>query len=127
MTSLINPASKASAHVPAQPQQDRSIDVSKIAYQLPQPEGMISDTFVAAALDLDADERAWVPQSLNIAFRPLILNVSQGYDINILRVRASGVLSRHRHSGPVHALTLRGRWQTSSVSRLIAFDHCARG
>jgi hypothetical protein len=81
MTSLINPASKASAHVPAQPQQDRSIDVSKIAYQLPQPEGMISDTFVAAALDLDADERAWVPQSLNIAFRPLILNVSQGYDI----------------------------------------------
>jgi quercetin dioxygenase-like cupin family protein len=72
---------------------------------------MIPDTFVAAALELDADERSWVPQSPDVAFRPLILNVSQGYYINILRVRASGVLSRHRHSGPVHALTLRGRWR----------------
>jgi 2,4'-dihydroxyacetophenone dioxygenase len=25
-------------------------------------------------------------------------------------VTRSGVLSRHRHTGPVHALTLRGRW-----------------
>jgi 2,4'-dihydroxyacetophenone dioxygenase len=71
---------------------------------------MIPDTFVAAALDLDADERAWVSQSPDVAFRPLILNVSQGYYINILRVRASGVLSRHRHSAPVHALRLRGAW-----------------
>ena len=46
-----------------------------------------------------------------VAFRPLVLNVSQGYYINILRVRSSGVLSRHRHSGPVHAFTLRGRWR----------------
>jgi hypothetical protein len=100
---------KVAIHVPAD--QDRSIEASKIAYQLPQPAGMIADTFVAAALDLDADERAWVPQSPDVAFRPLILNVSQGYYINILRVRASGVLSRCRHSGPVHALTLRGRWR----------------
>jgi 2,4'-dihydroxyacetophenone dioxygenase len=92
-------------------QKHRSIDASKIAYQLPQPADMIPDTFVAAALDLDADERAWIPQSPEVAFSPLILNVSQGYYINILRVRASGVLSRHRHSGPVHALTLRGRWR----------------
>jgi quercetin dioxygenase-like cupin family protein len=89
---------------------NRSIDVTKIAYQLPQPSGMISDIFVAAALDLDANEREWVQQSADVSFRPLILNVSQGYYVNILRVRASGVLSRHRHSGPVHALTLRGRW-----------------
>ena len=72
---------------------------------------MIADTFVAAALDLDADERSWVPQSPDVTFRPLILNVSQGYYINILRVRTSGALSRHRHSGPVHALTLRGQWR----------------
>jgi 2,4'-dihydroxyacetophenone dioxygenase len=32
------------------------------------------------------------------------------YYVNLLRVRKSGVLSRHRHSGPVHALVLRGRW-----------------
>jgi len=87
---------------------NRSIDVTKIAYQLLQPAGMISDIFVAAALDLDANEREWVPQSADVSFRQLILNVSQGHYINILRVRASGVLSRHRHSGPVHALTLRG-------------------
>src|ERR1700740_2985705 len=72
---------------------------------------MIPETFVAAAPDLDTNERAWFPQSSDVAFRPLILNVSQGYYINILRVRDSGVLSRHRHSGPVHALTLRGKWR----------------
>jgi 2,4'-dihydroxyacetophenone dioxygenase len=87
-----------------------AIDESKIAYQLPQPAGMVADTFVASALALDGDERDWVPQSPTVAFKPLILNVSQGYYVNILRVRASGVLSRHRHSGPVHAFTLRGKW-----------------
>ncbi|MEH2545717.1 hypothetical protein V1283_002362 [Bradyrhizobium sp. AZCC 2262] len=85
----------------------RSIDQSKIAYQKPQPAGMAPDVFVGSALELDGDEREWVPQSPTVAFRPLVLNVSQGYYINILRVRSSGVLSRHRHSGPVHAFTLR--------------------
>src|ERR1700746_22238 len=89
----------------------RSIDQSKIAYQEPQPAGMVSDVFVGSALEPDADEREWVPQSPTVAFRPLVLNVSQGYYINILRVRSSGVLSRHRHSGPVHAFTLRGSWR----------------
>jgi 2,4'-dihydroxyacetophenone dioxygenase len=56
VTRLTNPTNEASDHVPAH--QDRSIDVSKIAYQLRQPVGMIPDTFVAAALDLDADERS---------------------------------------------------------------------
>jgi 2,4'-dihydroxyacetophenone dioxygenase len=88
----------------------RSIDQSKIAYQKPQPTGMVPDVFVGSALELDGDEREWVPQSPTVAFWPLVLNVSQGYYINILRVRSSGVLSRHRHSGPVHAFTLRGRW-----------------
>jgi 2,4'-dihydroxyacetophenone dioxygenase len=40
----------------------------------------------------------------------LLLNVSAGYYVNLLKVRKSGVLSRHRHSGPVHAFTLRGEW-----------------
>lgn len=43
-------------------------------------------------------------------FRPLVLGVSQGYFVNLLRVRKSGILSRHRHSGPVQATTLKGRW-----------------
>jgi len=87
-----------------------SMDESKIAYQRPQPFGMVPDIFVGSALDLDGDERDWVPQSPTVSFKPLILNVTQGYYVNILRVRSSGLLSRHRHTGPVHALTLRGKW-----------------
>jgi len=86
------------------------LDVSKIPYQLPQPTGMMADVFVSGALDLDSDEAHWVPQSADVSFKPLVLSVSQGYYVNILRVRAAGVLSRHRHSGPVHAFTLRGTW-----------------
>jgi 2,4'-dihydroxyacetophenone dioxygenase len=35
----------------------RSIDQSKIAYQKPQPTGMVPDVFVGSALELDGDER----------------------------------------------------------------------
>ena len=86
------------------------IDLSKVAYQLPQPMGMVPDALIAGGLMLDGDERDWVPQAPTVSFKPLLLNVSQGYYINILRVRGSGVLSRHRHHGPVHAFTLRGTW-----------------
>ena len=41
----------------------RPIDQSKIAYQKPQPAGMVPDVFVGSALELDGDEREWVPQS----------------------------------------------------------------
>ncbi len=95
---------------PVQRPASRSIDHSKVAYQLPQPMGMMADALIPSALDLDGDERDWVPQSQDVAFRPLILNVSQGYFINLVRVRSSGVVSRHRHAGPVHAFTLRGTW-----------------
>jgi quercetin dioxygenase-like cupin family protein len=88
-----------------------NIDRSKIPYQLPQPTGMVDDLALSGALDLDGgDEQEWAPQSEDVAFRPLILNVTAGYYVNLLRVRASDVLSRHRHSGPVHAFTLRGEW-----------------
>jgi 2,4'-dihydroxyacetophenone dioxygenase len=30
--------------------------------------------------------------------------------VNILRVKRSGILSRHQHTGSVHATTLKGRW-----------------
>ena len=85
-------------------------DDRKIPYQLPQPTGMVADIVVTGALDLDGDEQEWVPQFEDVAFKPLVLNVTAGYYVNVLRVRASGVLSRHRHSGPVHAFTLRGEW-----------------
>lgn len=56
------------------------------------------------------DDNLWVPMSENVWFKPLCLSPTAGYFTNILRVRKSGVLSRHRHSGPVHAMVLKGRW-----------------
>src|SRR5262249_14927739 len=85
-------------------------DPSKIPYQRPQPAGMVADIAISGALVLDGDEQDWVPQAPDVSFRPLVLNVSDGYYVNLLRVRQSGVLSRHRHTGPVHAFTLRGEW-----------------
>ncbi|MEU6602826.1 2,4'-dihydroxyacetophenone dioxygenase family protein [Streptomyces flaveolus] len=76
----------------------------KVSYQ-------VDDLVVPRGLDLDGtDERLWVPQADGVVFRPLIFSVSQGYFVNILRVRRTGAVSRHRHTGPVHAFTLRGRW-----------------
>ena len=68
-----------------------ALDTSKIAYQLPQPGGMVPDIFVGGGLELDGEEREWVPQSADVWFGPLVLCVSQGYYINILRVRAAGI------------------------------------
>lgn len=81
-----------------------------IPYRGEQPYGMLEDLVVPKVLDLDCDERLWVPQAQDVSFRPLLLSVSQGYFVNLLRVRKTGVLSRHRHAGPVHATVLKGRW-----------------
>ena len=56
------------------------------------------------------DDNLWVPQAENVWFKPCLLSPSNGYFVNLLRVRKQGVLSRHRHAGAVHALVLRGRW-----------------
>lgn len=56
------------------------------------------------------DERVWVPQAPNVWFRPLMLNTLQGQWCNLLRVRKSGVLSRHLHPSPVHGFVIRGKW-----------------
>jgi 2,4'-dihydroxyacetophenone dioxygenase len=85
-------------------------DRSKIPYQLEQPFGCMPEIIIKGALDLDGREDEWIPQAEGVDFRPLLFSVSQGYFVNLLRVRRSGVLSRHRHAGTVHALTLRGTW-----------------
>ena len=90
---------------------DGAASEARMPYRGEQPYGVPDDLVVLGALDIDgADERLWVPQAEDVTFRPLLLSVSQGYFVNVLRVRRSGILSRHRHAGPVHALTLRGRW-----------------
>ena len=62
---------------------------------------MLADLVEEDALNLDADDRLWVPQAPDVRFRPLLFSVSQGYFVNLLRVRKAGILSRHRHTGPV--------------------------
>ena len=57
------------------------------------------------------DERLWVPQAPNVWFRPLFLNTVGGEWLNLLRVRRSGVLSRHRHPAPVHGYVIKGSWR----------------
>lgn len=66
--------------------------------------------FLDGGIDLNADLE-WIPQSAGVWFRPLLLHVGAGYYVNLLRVENAGILSRHRHSGPVHAFTLSGRWR----------------
>lgn len=57
------------------------------------------------------DERLWVPQAENVWFRPLILNTVNGEWVNLLRVRKTGMLSRHRHPAPVHGYVIKGAWR----------------
>jgi quercetin dioxygenase-like cupin family protein len=83
-------------------------DQARTPYQLGMPYGVVPDLVLPEVLA--ADERIWVPQSEAVSFRPLLFGVTHGYYVNVLRVRRSGVLSRHRHAGPVHAYVLRGRW-----------------
>jgi quercetin dioxygenase-like cupin family protein len=59
---------------------------------------------------IPADERVWVPQADNVWFRPLLLNTVSGGWCNLLRVRRSGVLSRHRHPMLVVGYVIKGRW-----------------
>jgi 2,4'-dihydroxyacetophenone dioxygenase len=86
-------------------------DEQAVAYQLPQAPFMSADLVHPGVLSswLD-DDKLWVPSTATVSFKPLILSASQGYYVNLLRVRGSGVVSRHRHSGAVHAMVLKGRW-----------------
>ncbi len=86
-------------------------DNAAVPYALPQVPFMSPDLVHANVLDkwLD-DDPLWVPVTATVSFKPMLLCTSGGYYVNLLRVRQAGVLSRHRHSGPVHALVLKGRW-----------------
>ena len=87
----------------------RPADSSRIPYKYPQPADSPPELVIASVIP--DDERMWVPQQENVWMRPLCLSVNHGYWVNILRVRKSGVLSRHRHPMPVHAYVIKGRWR----------------
>jgi 2,4'-dihydroxyacetophenone dioxygenase len=70
--------------------------------------GIVPEIAIAAIPD---DERVWVPQAAAVWFRPLLLNTVSGGWCNLLRVRRSGVLSRHRHPMVVVGYVIKGRWR----------------
>ena len=84
-------------------------DNSRIPYRHPQPKESPPELVIPSVIP--DDERVWVPQGENVWFRPLCLCASRGYWMNLLRVRKSGVLSRHRHPQPVHGYVIKGRWR----------------
>jgi quercetin dioxygenase-like cupin family protein len=79
-----------------------------IPYQKPQPWGMLPEMIQHDVLD--GDERLWGPIAEGVWSRPIHLNVTGGFYVHLLRVRRSGLLQRHRHSGQVHAWVIRGEW-----------------
>jgi len=90
----------ATATKPADPEPWRA----KVPTPGKPPELVIPDA-------IPKDERLWVPVDENVSFRPLCLCVSRGYWMNLLKVKKSGVLSRHRHPMPVHGFVLKGEWR----------------
>ena len=63
-----------------------------------------------AIASIPDDERVWVPQAPDVWFRPLLLNTVSGGWCNLLRVRKSGVLSKHRHPMMVVGYVIKGKW-----------------
>ena len=52
-----------------------------------------------------------MPQAPDVWFRPLLLNTVTGSWCNLLRVRKSGVLSRHIHPSWVTGYVIKGAWR----------------
>ena len=89
----------------------RKPDETAVPFRGTQPPFMSPDLIHAGVLnEWLEDDQLWVPSTPTVSFKPLLLSASQGMYVNLLRVRQAGVLSRHRHSGAVHAIVLKGRW-----------------
>ena len=56
------------------------------------------------------DERLWVPDGRGLFMRPLYINPTNGDRLSLIKCRRSGVVSRHRHPGPVHGYVIKGEW-----------------
>jgi quercetin dioxygenase-like cupin family protein len=84
-------------------------DTSRVPFQGAQADDLVHDIVISDVVP--ADERLWVQLEAGIWSRPLQFNVTQGQYTHVMRVRRSGVIARHRHSGPVQAYVLKGRWE----------------
>jgi quercetin dioxygenase-like cupin family protein len=86
----------------------RARDARAIAYAGRQPDDMRPDLVIADVWP--SDERLWVPLDDGVWSRPLHFNVTQGQYTHVMRVTKQGIVARHRHTGPVFAHVLKGRW-----------------
>lgn len=77
----------------------------------PASEGLLYAAQDLVTKAVPEDERLWVPQAENVWFRPLLLDRVSGMWVNLLRVRKTGILSRHRHPAPVHGYVIKGKWR----------------
>ena len=73
-----------------------------------QPWGMPADQIIGDVVP--DDSRYWVELSDGMWSRPMHINTSLGYYVHLLKINRSGIVSRHRHTGPVHAYVLKGQW-----------------
>mmetsp|Transcript_17099 Transcript_17099/g.22193 ORF Transcript_17099/g.22193 Transcript_17099/m.22193 type:complete len:241 (+) Transcript_17099:82-804(+) len=81
-------------------------------YRGEQPAEALPEIFIPQVLPSGVNEELlWVPQTDTVSFRPLCLCTSGGYYVNLLRVKGAGILSRHKHPGPVHGHVLKGKWR----------------
>ncbi len=102
-TNTVDPAAKPAMHL-----KPANAPAGLQPYSKPQPWGMAPDRMLP---DVDtADEKLWAPVGPDTWSRPIHLNVTGGFYVHLLRVRRSGVLQRHRHSGQVHAIVMKGSW-----------------
>lgn len=58
-----------------------------------------------------ADDVPWVEQSEGVWFKPLRLAPELGLWANLLKVSSGGMVSTHRHHGPVEAWVIQGCWR----------------
>lgn len=113
---LFAPTTFANAFQINSPLKSRAAKHKRTTFVAAAPEGALSDIVIPSIFDFNAtdsdnaDPRVWVPQTPCLSFRPLCFCTSQGYYVNLLKFTGGGVLGRHRHSSPVHALTLKGSW-----------------
>ncbi|HLB06472.1 MAG TPA: 2,4'-dihydroxyacetophenone dioxygenase family protein [Alphaproteobacteria bacterium] len=71
------------------------------------PYGVVKDIAVPVEPE---DERYWVPDGHGLFMRPLMINPTNGDRVALVKVKRNGIVSRHRHPGPVHGYVLKGEW-----------------
>ena len=88
--------------------QETASTLNPVAYEGGQPTDMVPDLVIPDVWP--QDERLWVPLGPGVWSRPLHFNVTHGQWTHLIRVTRSGIVTCHRHAGPVFGFVLKGTW-----------------